>query len=187
MSSRSRATSASTTPRACASIRLNHTRRSSGNAVTAVLRPAALAAALSAESIDDAEAVVQLTLQELAAAQLLVAPIEKVARVSRRDLLRRGVAAAAVPAILLDRRAVSCAGAVGAAAGRANTDERLAESGTPGATVAVTLTGTNFVVGATTVNVGGGGVTVNNVVVGSSTSLTANFVLDLAAALVPAR
>ena len=52
--------------------------------------------------------------------------------------------------------------------------------GIRGATVAVTLTGTNFVVGATTVNVGGGDVTVNNVVVGSRTSLTANFVLDLA-------
>ena len=54
--------------------------------------------------------------------------------------------------------------------------------GIQGTTVAVTLTGTNFVVGATTVNVSGGGVTVNNVVVGSSTSLTANFVLDPAAA-----
>ena len=55
--------------------------------------------------------------------------------------------------------------------------------GIRGTTVAVTLTGTNFVVGATTVNVAGGGVTVNNVVVGSTTSLTANFVLDLAARL----
>ena len=53
--------------------------------------------------------------------------------------------------------------------------------------MAVTLTGTNFVVGATTVAVSGGGVTVNNVVVGSTTSLTANFVLDPAAAEVPAR
>ena len=44
--------------------------------------------------------------------------------------------------------------------------------------MAVTLTGTNFVVGATTVTVSGAGVTVNNVVVGSTTSLTANFVLD---------
>ena len=40
--------------------------------------------------------------------------------------------------------------------------------GIQGTTVAVTLTGTNFVVGATTVNVSGSGVTVNNVVVGSS-------------------
>ena len=62
--------------------------------------PAELAAALSAEaSIDDAEAVVQLTLHELAAAELLVAPLSEVARVSRRDLLRRGVSAAAIPAI----------------------------------------------------------------------------------------
>ena len=59
--------------------------------------------------------------------------------------------------------------------------------GIRGTTVAVTLTGTNFVVGATTVTVAGGGVTVTNVVVGSSTSLTANFVLDPAAAVVPAR
>ncbi len=44
--------------------------------------------------------------------------------------------------------------------------------------MAVILTGTNFVAGATTVNVSGGGVTVNSVVVGSSTSLTANLVLD---------
>ena len=40
--------------------------------------------------------------------------------------------------------------------------------GIRGTTVAVTLTGTNFVVGATTVTVSGGGVTVTNVVVGSS-------------------
>ena len=51
--------------------------------------------------------------------------------------------------------------------------------------MAVTLTGTNFVVGATTVAVAGGGVTVNTVVVGSSTSLTANFVIDPAAATGP--
>ena len=57
--------------------------------------------------------------------------------------------------------------------------------GIRGTTVAVTLTGTNFVVGATTVNVGGAGVTVTNVVVGSSTSLTANFVLDPAAVVGP--
>ena len=56
-----------------------------------------------------------------------------------------------------------------------------------GTTVAVTLTGTNFVAGATAVNVSGAGVTATNVVVGSPTSLTASFVLDPAAALVPAR
>ena len=54
--------------------------------------------------------------------------------------------------------------------------------GLRGTTVAVTLTGAGFVTGATTVAVAGGGVTVTNVVVGSTTSLTANFVLDPAAA-----
>ena len=54
--------------------------------------------------------------------------------------------------------------------------------GLRGTTVAVTLTGAGFVASATTVAVAGGGVTVNNVVVGSATSLTANFVLDPAAA-----
>ena len=54
--------------------------------------------------------------------------------------------------------------------------------GVAGATVAVTLTGTAFVIGATTVTVGGTLVTVNSVVVSSATSLTANFVLDPAAA-----
>ena len=56
--------------------------------------------------------------------------------------------------------------------------------GLRGTTVAVTLTGTNFVVGATTVNVGGG-MTATNVVVGSTTSLTVNFVLDPVAAAGP--
>ena len=50
--------------------------------------------------------------------------------------------------------------------------------GTRGTTVAVTLTGTDFIVGATTVNVGGSGVTVTNVVVAGTTSLTASLVLD---------
>ena len=65
-----------------------------------------------------------------------------------------------------------------AAAGHSDADQRLAESGVRGTTVAVTLTGTNFVVGATTVTVGGSGVTVTNVVVSSATSLTANVVID---------
>jgi hypothetical protein len=53
--------------------------------------------------------------------------------------------------------------------------------GLQGTTVAVTLTGTNFVLGATTVNVSGAGVTVTNVIAGSSTSLTATFALAAAA------
>ena len=48
--------------------------------------------------------------------------------------------------------------------------------------MAVTLIGTNFIVGATSVVAAGGGVVVNNIVVGSTTSLTANFVIDPAAA-----
>ena len=53
--------------------------------------------------------------------------------------------------------------------------------GIRGLTITVTLTGTNFVVGATTVAVGGTGVTVSNVAVSSTTSLTASFALDPAA------
>ena len=55
--------------------------------------------------------------------------------------------------------------------------------GTRGTTVAVTLTGTNFVAGATVVNVSGADVTATNVVVVSPTSLTASVVLDPAAAV----
>ena len=44
--------------------------------------------------------------------------------------------------------------------------------------MAVTLTGTNFVAGATVVNVNGADATATNVVVVSPTSLTASFVLD---------
>ena len=47
-------------------------------------------------------------------------------------------------------------------------------AGTVGTAVGVTLTGTNFVTGGTTVNVTGG-VTVSNVVVTSGTQLTATF------------
>lgn len=56
-------------------------------------------------------------------------------------------------------------------------------TGAPDDTVSVTLTGTGFVIGDTTVNVSGSGVTVSGVVVSSSTSLTADFVIDGAATL----
>ena len=49
--------------------------------------------------------------------------------------------------------------------------------------MAVTLTGTNFVAGATVVNVSGADATASNVVVVSPTSLTASVVLDPAAAV----
>jgi hypothetical protein len=55
--------------------------------------------------------------------------------------------------------------------------------GAQGATVAVALTGTNFVAGATTVAVNGLGVTTNSVVVSGSTSLTVNLVIAADATL----
>lgn len=50
-------------------------------------------------------------------------------------------------------------------------------SGLQNNTVGVTLTGTNFVNGSSTVTVSGSGVTVNNVVFNSATELTADFVI----------
>ncbi len=50
-------------------------------------------------------------------------------------------------------------------------------SGTQGNTVNATLTGTNFIVGATTVNVSGTGITVQNTSVSNATTLTVDFVL----------
>lgn len=55
-------------------------------------------------------------------------------------------------------------------------------NGVQGTTVSVTLTGTNFVSGSTTVAVSGSGVTVQNVSVSSGTSLTASFVIGSTAA-----
>ena len=59
----------------------------------------------------------------------------------------------------------------------------LPNFGGQGSTVAVSLGGTNFVVGGTSVDAGGGGVTVSNVSVASSQSLTASFTIDSAATL----
>lgn len=50
-------------------------------------------------------------------------------------------------------------------------------SGEVGSTVGVTLTGSDFDVGNATVDVGGSGVTVENVSVASATSITADFVI----------
>lgn len=54
-------------------------------------------------------------------------------------------------------------------------------SGDQGRSMAVLLTGSNFVSGATAVALSGTGVTVNNVVVTSATTLTATFVIDVSA------
>jgi hypothetical protein len=126
---------------------------------------------------------VLLTLQELAAAHLLSAPpIDEVARVvSRRNLLGRGVAAAAIPTIY-SIVAPTPIDAQSPLAGAPTLGSISLTQATPGSTVVVTLAGTGFIVGATTVTVAGGGVTVTNLVVGGSTSLTASFVIDPAAA-----
>ncbi len=55
--------------------------------------------------------------------------------------------------------------------------------GSAGTTVNATLTGTNFVTGATTVTIAGTGVTANSVTVQSTTSLTAAFVIAPGTAL----
>ena len=152
--------------------------------------PEAIAAALRREmGIPEADAVVDLTLTQLARLHLLELPVESRGdrpATTRRWLLGRGVAAAMLPAIY-SIVAPSPVEAQSPVAGAPTLTSVSPNQGIQGTTVAVTLTGTNFVVGATTVTVSGSGVTVTNVVVGSSTSLTANFVLDPAAATVPAR
>ena len=144
----------------------------------------AIAAVLHREmGIPEADAVVDLTLKELAGLGLLELPVESLRgrpAPTRRWLLGRGLAAAMLPAVYT---ILTPSPLEAQSPGGAPTLTSLSPNqGTQGSTVAVTLTGTNFVVGATTVAVSGAGVTVNTVVVGSSTSLTANFVINAAAA-----
>ena len=147
--------------------------------------PDAIAAALRVETgIPEAEAVVDLTLRQLARLHLLELPVEPRSTrpaTTRRWLLGRGVAAAMLP-VISSIVAPSPVEAQSPAAGAPTLTSLSPNQGVRARTVAVTLTGTNFVAGATTVTVSGGGVTVNTVTVGSATSLTANFVLDPAAA-----
>ena len=147
--------------------------------------PDAIAAVLREEmGIPEADAVVDLTLTQLARVHLLELPVESRGdrpATTRRWLLGRGVAAAMLPAIY-SIVAPSPVEAQTPGAGAPTLTSIAPNQGTRGTTVAVTLTGTNFVVGATTVTVSGAGVTVNTVVVAARTSLTANFVLDPAAA-----
>ena len=133
--------------------------------------------------IPEAEAVVDLTLTQLARAHLLELPVESRGDRSaptRRWLLGRGLAAAMLPAIY-SIVAPSPVEAQSPRAGRADADERRAEPRRPGRHGPVTLTGTNFIVGATTVNVASGGVTAANVDVSSPTSLTADIAITAAA------
>ena len=156
--------------------------------------PVAIAAALQREmGIPEAEAVVDLTLKELARLHLLELPVESLAdrpAPTRRWLLERGLAAALLPAVytILTPSPLEAQSPGGAP----TLTSVSPNQGTAGTTVAVTLTGTNFVAGSTTVNVSGGGVTVLSrrggsvsvvaVTVNSPTSLTANFQIDAAAA-----
>ena len=152
--------------------------------------PAAIAAAVQRElDLPEAEAVVDLTLSATRAP----APAGAAGRVARRGTgddpsvaarAWRGRGDAAGD--LLDRGAVAGGSAV-AGAGRSDADQRLAESGHPGHHGGGHADGHQFRRRRHDGGRRGGGVTVNNVVVGSATSLTANFVLDPAALRVHAR
>ena len=150
--------------------------------------PDAIAAALHHETgIPEADAVVDLTLKELARLHLVDLPIESLKErpaPTRRWLLGRGLVAAMLPAVytILTPSPLEAQSPGGPAAAPTLTSISP-NQGTQGTTVAVTLTGTNFIVGATTVNISGAGVTVNSVIVGGSTSLTASFLLGPAAAV----
>ena len=144
-----------------------------------------IAAVLHREmGIPEAHAVVDLTLKQLARVHLLELPVESPGErraPTRRWLLERGLAAAMLPAVY---SILAPSPLEAQSPGGAPTLASIAPSqGVRGGTVAVTLTGTNFVGGATTVAVAGDGVTVTNVVVGSGTSLAATFVIDPAATL----
>ncbi len=146
----------------------------------------AIAAVLRAEmGIPEAEAVVDLTLAHLARVHLLELPVESRGdrpAPTRRWLIGRGLTAALLPAIY-SIVAPSPVDAQSAGVGAPTLTSVSPNQGIQGTTVAVVLTGTNFVAGATTVNVSGIGVTVGSIVVASSgTSLTANFVLDFTGA-----
>ena len=131
--------------------------------------PDAIAAALRRElGIPEAEAVVGLTLEQFALVHLLELPIGprgEGAAPTRRWLLGRGLTAAMLPAVY-SIVAPAPAAAQSVPAPAAPTLTGLSpNSGPAGTTVGVTLTGTNFVVGGTTVTVNSGGVTATNVVV----------------------
>ena len=145
--------------------------------------PAAMAADLARGGVPEPQAVVDLTLAELTRLHLLEPPVEhdleSPAR-SRRWLLSRGVAAAMLPAI------ASIVAPTPLAAQspqlRPTLTSVVPPQGRQATTVAVTLTGTHFVMGGTAVTLTGTGVTLTGLTVTTSTSLTANFVLDAAAA-----
>ena len=146
--------------------------------------PDAIAAALRVEmSIPEAEAVVDLTLKQLARVHLLELPVESRGyrpATTRRWLLGRGLTAAMLPAIY-SIVAPSPVDAQSLPATAPTLTSLSPNQGSLGTTVAVTMTGTNFVIGATTVTVASGGVTAANVIVSSATTLTANIVIEATA------
>ncbi len=147
--------------------------------------PEAIAAALRVElGIPEAEAVVDLTLRHLARVHLLERPVDSRGdrpATTRRWLLGHGVAAAMLP-VIYSIVAPSPVDAQSPGPGAPTLTSLSPNQGIRGTTVAVTLTGTNFIAGGTTVTVSGTGITVTGVTVSSNTSLTANFAVDLAAA-----
>ena len=132
----------------------------------------------------DSRALVSATLRELANADLLVESGEVAGPdATRRALLQRGIAAALLPVV----HSIVAPEPLAAQSLGAPTLTGIAPGiGARSVTVRVTLTGTNFAVGNTTVAVSGSGVTVANVNVVSPTSLTADFAIS-GAAVVGAR
>ena len=118
--------------------------------------PDAIAAALRVEmGIAEADAVVDLTLGQLTRLHLLDGPVASRGdrpSTTRRWLLGRGVAAAMLPAIY-SIVAPTPVEAQSPVAGAPTLTSLSPNQGARGTTVAVTLTGTNFVAGATTVTV----------------------------------
>ena len=146
-----------------------------------------IAAAVHQElGIPESDAVVGLTLEKLARLQLLEQPVKPSGDRSaptRRWLLGRGLTAAMLPVIYT---ILTPSPLEAQSPGGAPTLTGLSPNqGTAGTTVVVSLTGTNFVAGSTTVNVSGGGVGVVSVTVNSGTSLTATLQIDPAAAAGP--
>jgi hypothetical protein len=134
-------------------------------------------------NVPEADAVVELTLRRLADADLLDEPLDLSTDrpgQTRRALLQRGVAVVLLPAIsTIAAPTPLAAQSLGVPAVTAISPTK----GVQATTVAVTITGTNFVVGSTTITatpdpvIGGTAITVQNVVVSSSTSLTASLVV----------
>jgi len=134
--------------------------------------------------VPEADALVRLTLRRLGRAHLLDESPDPPADRSgqtRRALLQRSVAVALLPAIYTIAVPTPVAAqSVGVPTLTAVSPDK----GVRGTTIPVTITGTNFVSGSTTITGtpapgAGDPITAQNVVVSSSTSLTANLVVPV--------